>query len=158
LINWRSRVCLERVSVVNFRNTCLNVAYIYQNSIWRSSYYTRDSYAISGVNHILIINSEFNYIHDVLSPSANATGFSHTPQLKKIYLTPAQNRVLQPWLPCHRTVGDGANRGLQHGNSRKRQQMFKRAIRTGTKQHFGGLILYMSGVHCSGPMYRGLED
>lgn len=130
LINWRSRVCLERVSVVNFRNTCLNVAYIYQNSIWLihlSSYYTSDSYAISGVNHILIINSEFNYIHDVLSSTANATGFSHTPQLKKIYLTPAHNRVLQPWLLCHRTVGDRANRGLQHGNGRKTQQMFKRA-------------------------------
>lgn len=102
LINWRSWVCLERVSVVNFRNICLNTAYIYQNSIWLihlSSYYTRDSYVISGVNHILIINIEFNYIHDVLSPTANATGFSHTTAWKDLSDTSSQSSYPQFFSP-----------------------------------------------------------
>lgn len=47
----------------------------------------------------------------------------HTPEPRKIYLTQLTielSSVLQPWLPCHRTVGDRANRGLQHGNRQKK--------------------------------------
>lgn len=132
LINWRSRVYLERVLVVNFRNISLNIATIHQSSIWLihlSSYHARDSCAISGVNHILIINSEFNYARDVLSFMKSAGGFSYTTTPQRFIwhqLTIELASVLQPWLPCQRTVGDGANRGLQHGNGRKKDSRCSR--------------------------------
>ncbi len=70
----------------------------------------------------------------------------HTPEPRKIYLTQLTIELSSALLPCHRTVGDRANRGLQHGNGRKKQQMFKRAIQKGLKH----CVLVASFFRCAG--------
>lgn len=52
-----------------------------------------------GVNHILILNSEFNYIRDVLSSTASATGFSHTRAQKDLSDTSSQSSYPQFFSP-----------------------------------------------------------